>query len=167
MPLSLSGSPPPSPSAKWRLELDEDFFRIYDSKKMVMGYFDPDYGEPYPPERRDEIIESMLKNHDVVTGGIVMVPMVKFGLFDTDLEAHIDVVQQNVLRVNEHIGKWRDFLAKVGCLDRHAIRISHTDQDMLTVTFPIKFHKPLPLGTDSLAEGIKPTLDLLLQSGLS
>ena len=151
----------------WRLALDEeDYFRIYDSKKMVAGYFDPDYGDPLPKDRRDEIIESMLKNHDAVRGGLIMVPMVKFGLFDTDLDVAIDAVDANVLRVHGHLGKWREFLQRMGCLRRHSVRISHTDQDMLTVTFPVRFQRPIPLEKNALLAGIGPTLGLLQRSGL-
>lgn len=163
-PLFLHSS---SQSLPWKLDRDEDFFRIYDSKKMVMGYFDPDYGDIRTHERRDEIIESMLKNHEKVPGGVVMVPMVKFRLFDTDLNAGINTVQENVLRVNEHIGKWRDFLASTGCLEMHSVRISHTDQDMLTITFPVRFPEPLPLEKNALVHGLVPTLLLLQKSGLS
>ena len=69
----------------WKLDLDEDYFRIYDSKKMIAGYFDPDYGDIYPKDSSEEIISKMLKNHDKIAGGFIMVPMIKFGLFDTDL----------------------------------------------------------------------------------
>ena len=132
-----------------------------------MGYFDPDYGEVSQKDKRDEIIESMLKNHDMVRGGVIMVPMVKFGLFDTDLETRIGTIQENVLRVNEHIDKWKIFLKKVGCLERHSVRISHTDQDMLTITFPVRFPIPLPLEKKTLMGGIEPILSLLQRSGLS
>jgi len=151
----------------WRLDLDEDYFRIYDSKKMVMGYFDPDYGDIVPEDKRDEIIETMLKNHDTVMGGAVMVPMVKFALFDRDLDTDINAVQNNVQRVNLHIDKWKKFLTTVGCISLHSIRISHTDQDMLTITFPVRFPKPLPLEKNTLMDGIKPVLHLLQRSGLS
>lgn len=150
----------------WKLDLDEDYFRIYDNEKMIVGYFDPDYGV-LPEDKRDETIESMLKNHDVIRGGVIMVPMVKFGLFDTDLEARISTVQTNILRVNEHIEKWKTFLKKVGCLERHSIRISHTDQDMLTVTFPVRFPMPIPLEKKALMSGVEPILSLLQRSGLS
>ena len=43
----------------WKLESDEDYFRIYDSKKMIAGYFDPDYGDIFPKEKSEEIILSM------------------------------------------------------------------------------------------------------------
>lgn len=154
-------------SYEWKLDFEDDFFRIYDSKKMILGYFDPDYGDLHPQEKRDEIIGSMLKNRDKVPGGVIMVPMVKFGMFDTDLEVGIDTVQENVLRVNEHILKWRKFLADVQCLERHVVRISHTDQDMLTVTFPVRFSEPTPLEKDALVAGLAPILDLLQRSGLS
>ena len=70
----------------WKLESDEDFFRIYDSKKLIAGYFDPDYGDVFPKNNSEEIIASMLKNHEKVSGGVIMVPLVKFRLFDTDLD---------------------------------------------------------------------------------
>ena len=149
----------------WKLELDEGYFRIFDSKKLIAGYFDPDYGEIYPKENSEEIILSMLKNHDKILGGIIMVPLVKFGLFDTDLDTSISEVEKNVNRVTEHLQKWKNFLSQTNRLI-HSIRISHTDQDMLTITFKVKFSKSTPLEKTKLMEEIFPTLDLLQKSGL-
>ena len=149
----------------WKLESDEDFFRIYDSNKMIAGYFDPDYGDIFPKENSEEIISTMLKNHDKILGGVVMVPLVKFGLFDTDLDTTISKVEENVLRVSEHLQKWKNFLSETN-RQVHSIRISHTDQDMLTITFQVKFSKPIPLEKKQLAEELFFTLDLLQKSNL-
>ena len=94
-----------------------------------------------------------------------MVPLVKFKLFDTDLETSISEVDKNVIRVNGHIQKWKNFLSQTNH-EIHSVRISHTDQDMLTITFPMKFSKPTPLEKTKLLEEIFPTLDLLKKSGL-
>jgi hypothetical protein len=150
----------------WKLELDEEFFRIYDSKKLIAGYFDPGYGNIYPKENSEEIISSMLKNHDKILGGMIMVPLVKFGLFDTDLDTTLSKVEQNVTRVKEHLEKWKNFLIQTNH-HIHFIHISHTDQDMLTISFQIKFSKPTPLEKTKLAEELFPTLNLLHESGLS
>ena len=149
----------------WKLDLDESYFRIYDSKKLIAGYFDPDYGEIYPKENSEEIILSMLKNNEKILGGMIMVPFVKFGLFDTDLNTSLSEVEQNVNRVTEHLQKWKNFLSQTN-RHVHSIRISHTDQDMLTITFKIKFSKPTSLETIKLMGEIFPTLDLLQKSGL-
>jgi len=149
----------------WKLDSDEDFFRIYDSKKMIAGYFDPDYGDIYPKENYEQIISSMLKNHDKILGGVVMVPLVKFRLFDTDLDTNIFEIEQNVIRVNEHIQKWKSFLSKTN-RQVHSVRISHSDQDMLTITFQVKFSKPTPLEKTKLMEELFTTLDLLQKSDL-
>jgi len=133
----------------WKLESDEGFFRIYDSKKLVAGYFDPDYGDIFPKENSEEIISSMLKNQDKILGGIVMVPLVKFRLFDTDLDTTLTNVESQVNRVDEHLQKWKLFLSKMN-YEWHSVRISHTDQDMLTIAFQIKFSKPTPLEKMSL-----------------
>ncbi len=150
----------------WKLELDEDFFRIYDSKKLIAGYFDPDYGKISPKDDdAEQIILSMQKNHTPILGGILMVPLVKFRLFDTDLETILSNVQENVSRVSEHLKKWFDFISDTQ-IQSHSIRISHTDQDMLTITFPIAFSKPTPLEKKQLVDELFPTLDLLQKSGL-
>ena len=149
----------------WKLDLDEGYFRIFDSKKLIAGYFDPDYGEINPKENSEEIILSMLKNHDKIMGGMIMVPLVKFGLFDTDLDTNLSEVEQNVNRVTKHLQKWQNFLSQTN-RHVHSIRISHTDQDMLTITFIVKFSKPTSLEKIQLMDEIFPTLDLLQKSGL-
>ena len=149
----------------WKLESDEDFFRIYDSKKLVAGYFDPDYGDIFPKSNSEEIISSMLKNHDKILGGAVMVPFVKFGLFDSDLDTTLTKVEEQVSQVNGRLQRWKNFLSETNRQD-HSIRISHTDQDMLTITFQIRFSKPTPLDNMSLSEEIIPILDVLQKTNL-
>ena len=149
----------------WKLESDEDFFRIYDSKKLVAGYFDPDYGDIFPKSNSEEIITSMLKNHDKILGGTVMVPFVKFGLFDSDLNTTLTKVEEQVSQVNERLQKWKNFLSETNRQD-HSIRISHTDQDMLTIAFQLRFSKPTPLDKMSLSEEIIPTLNVLQKTNL-
>jgi len=61
--------------------------------------------------------------------------------------------------------KWFDFISDTQ-IQSHSIRISHTDQDMLTITFPIAFSKPTPLEKKQLVGELFPTLDLLQKSGL-
>jgi len=149
----------------WKLESDEGYFRIYDSKKLIAGYFDPDYGDIFSKGNSEEIISSMLKNHDTVLGGVVMVPLVKFNLFDTDLDTTLINVQEQVIRVNMHLQKWKEFLSETN-RQVHSIRISHTDQDMLTITFPVTFSRPIPLDATLLQAELFTTFDLLQKSGL-
>lgn len=149
----------------WKLESDEGFFRVYDSKKLVAGYFDPDYGDIFQKENSEEIISSMLKNHDNILGGIIMVPLVKFRLFDTDLDTTLTNVESQVHRVDEHLQKWKLFLSKMN-YEWHSVRISHTDQDMLTIAFQIKFSKPTPLEKTSLGEELFDIFKILQKSDL-
>lgn len=149
----------------WKLDLDDEYFRILDSKKLVAGYFDPDYGVIYFKENSVETISQMLKNHDKISGGLMMIPLVKFGLFDSDLDIDIDELETQVNRVGEHLKKWKDFITKTNNTV-HSIRISHTDQDMLTITFPIKFSEPTPLDKNEIIKEISPILDLLQKLNL-
>ena len=149
----------------WKLDLDEEFYRIYDSKKMIAGYFDPDYGEIYPKENSEEIISLKIKNKDKILGGFLMVPLVKFGLFDTDLDVNIVELGSQINRVKTHLDKWNDFISKTNN-HTHSIRISHTDQDMLTITFPIRFSEPTPLDKNLILKEIESTLNLLQKLSL-
>jgi len=144
----------------WKLELDENYFRIFDSKKQIAGYFDPDYGEIYPPEKETELIEQMHKNREKVNGGLIMVPMLKFGIFDSDYESNITGLQKQIDLVNERLFNWKKFLSETNN-HSHSIRISHTDQDMLSITIPFKFSKPTPLDKNEILNEIKSILDLM------
>ena len=144
----------------WKLDFEDGYFRIFDSKKLITGYFDPDYGDLSKIKNPEDVISSKIKNHDSVLGGMIMIPLVKFQLFDTDLNTTISKVQQNMSRVSIHLKKWESFLSEINNT-LHFVGISHTDQDMLTVTFPIKFSKPTPLEKSNLLQEIYPTLTML------
>ena len=151
--------------ASWKLEFEEGYFRIYDSKKLIAGYFDPNYGNLSEVKNPEDIILSKIKNHDKVLGGMMMIPLVKFKLFDTDLNTILSEVKQNISRVSLHLEKWGVFLSEINNTS-HFIGISHTDQDMLTVTFPVIFSKPTILEKSDLLEEIYPVLNLLQKSEL-
>lgn len=149
----------------WKIERDEDYFRIFDSKKDIAAYFDPDYGDLFPQEKEQEIIEQMHKTHDKIAGGFIMVPMVKFGIFDANGEMDINQLQNQLDAVAERLTRWESFLSETDN-QAHSIRVSHTDQDMLSITFPIKFDQPIPLEKNTLLGKIEPILDLMQKQGL-
>jgi len=148
----------------WKIERDEEYFRIFDSKKDIVGYFDPDYGELFPKEKELELIDQMHKNHDKIPGGFLMVPMAKFRIFDNDKETKIDELELKLDAVKQRISQWKNFLKETK-IEFHSIRVSHTDQDMLSITFPIKFDIPVPLEKKALLEKLESTLDLLQKQG--
>jgi len=151
--------------ALWKLEFEDSYFRIFDSANLISGYFDPDYGDLSPHKNSDEQIISKIKNREQISGGMIMIPLVKFKLFDSDLNTNLSEVQQNISRVSEHLKKWDSFLSKINNKS-HFVGISHTDQDMLTITFPIKFSKNTILEKSALMKEISPILNLLQNTEL-
>jgi len=149
----------------WKLEREEDYFRIYDSSKDIAGYFDPDYGELFPPEKEQELIDQMHKNQDKITRGVIMIPMVKFQIFGAENELDIMDLQKLLNNVQERISIWDSFLSETN-RQNHTIRVSHTDQDMLSISFPIKFKEPVPLDKKKILNEIEPILDSMQQRGL-
>jgi len=89
-----------------------------------------------------------------------MVPMLKFGIFDSDYESNIAGLQKQIDLVNERLFKWKEFLSETNN-HSHSIRISHTDQDMLSITMPFKFSKPTPLDKNEILNEIESILDLM------
>ena len=149
----------------WKLDREEDYFRIYDSKKDIAGYFDPDYGELFPKDKEQELIEQMHKNHDKIAGGFLMVPMVKFGIFGSENEMNISQLKNQIDSVKQRLSKWEELINEIGN-EHHSIRVSHTDQDMLSIAFPIRFSQPIPLEKNLLLDEIESTLDLMQKQGL-
>jgi len=74
-------------------------------------------------------------------------------------------VEERVSLVNERLQKWKIFLSETG-RKAHSIRISHTDQDMLTIAFQIRFSQPTSLDKISLSEELIPTLNHLQKINL-
>lgn len=148
----------------WKLDKDEDYFRIFDKSRNIAGYFVPDYGDIFPEERAPEIIEVMHKNHDKVPGGYLTVPMVKFGVFGSNQDLDILYLHSQLDSAIQRVDAWKEFLLENQM--QHAIRISHTDQDMLSLTFPIKFKEGVPLEKNGLLQILGPMLDLLQEKGL-
>ena len=149
----------------WKLEFEDGYFRLFDPKKLVAGYFDPDYGDLSKVKNPEDAILLKIKNHDTVLGGMIMIPLVKFKLFDTDLNTRLPELKQNLSRVSNHLEKWGKFLSEINNIS-HFIGISHTDQDMLTMTFPVTFSKPTILEKSNLLEEIYPILNLLEKAEL-
>ena len=149
----------------WKLEFEDGYFRLFDPKKLVAGYFDPDYGDLSKVKNPEDVILLKIKNHDTVLGGMIMIPLVKFKLFDTDLNTNLTELKQNISRVSHHLEKWDAFISEMN-KPPHFIGISHTDQDMLTMTFPVTFSKPTLLEKSNLLEEIYPVLQLLEKSEL-
>ena len=148
----------------WKLEREESYFKIYDENKNIAGYFDPEYGDIFPEHKVNEIIEEMHKKHEKIPGGYLMIPMIKFEVFN-DQEIGLDYLQRRIDDVKERIIKWNDFILNQKTSD-HKIQVSHTDADMLSITFPIRFDDPVPLEKKLLLAELEIILNSLHEKGL-
>jgi hypothetical protein len=150
---------------QWKLEREGDYFRIFDEKKNVAGYFAPEYGDIFPEEKADEVIEEMHKNHEKIPGGYLLLPMVKFGVFSLDREIELDYLEARIDEARDRISWWHKFIQSQKN-QNHKIRVSHTDPDMLSMTFPTSFNTKVPLEKNALLEELRPILDSLNDQGL-
>ena len=150
---------------QWKLEREGDYFRIFDENKNIAGYFAPEYGDIFPQEKIDEVIEEMHKKHEKIPGGYLLLPMIKFGIFSLDNEIEMDYLEARMDEVRDRITWWQKFITSQKN-QNHKIRVSHTDPDMLSITFPISFVVPSSLEKNALLEELRSTLNELNNQGL-
>lgn len=149
----------------WKLELEGFYYKIYDERKNIAGYFAPEYGNIYPEDKAEQVIEEMHRRHDTIKGGYLMLPMVKFGIFDDEREMNFDYILKQLDDVKMRISTWKNFASRNG-IQMHKITVSHTDHDMLSITLEIVFPLPVPLEKNTLRNTIGQTLDGLHSMGL-
>ena len=149
----------------WKLELDGFYFKIYDERKNVAGYFSPEYGNIYPEDKAEEVIEQMHKRHDKIKSGYLMLPMVKFGVFEEGREMNLDYLLQQLDDAKKRISSWKEFVSNKE-IRRHKIMVSHTDHDMLSITLEIVFSSPVALEKNMLQSEITQSLNSLQSAGL-
>ena len=149
----------------WKVEREGYYFKIYDQRKNLAGYFAPEYGAIYPEEKTDEVIEQMHKRHETVKGGYLMIPMVKFGIFGEDREMHFSYLLKQLDDVKKRITVWSNFITN-NHIRHHKITISHTDHDMLSITLDLVFSSPLELEKNAVQNEIGKILDLIQAEGL-
>lgn len=149
----------------WKLVREDYYFRILDEHKNIAGYFEPEYGDIFPEEKIQEVIETMHKNREKISGGYLMIPMVKFKIFESEQEMDLGYLQARIEEVKDRILNWQKFISNLKN-NNHKIQVSHTDQDMLSITFPISFSKPAALDKNTILDELQFTLDSLHDLGL-
>ena len=149
----------------WTIEQEDAYFKIYDSRKTLAGYFAPEYGDIQPEDKAEQVIQEMLKNHDPVKGGYLMLPLVKFNIFEDGKEMNLAYLEQQLQEVYTRIMAWKNLVTEKG-IEHQKILISHTDHDMLSITLGIIFPSPVPLEKKEILGNLGGILDFANQKGL-
>jgi len=149
----------------WILEREGYYFKIYDESKNIAGYFAPEYGEIYPEDKADEVIEEMHKRHEKIKGGYMMLPLVKFGIFQEGQEMNLDYLTEKLNDVSNRVSLWKRLLSNED-VGQHKITVSHTDHDMLSITLDLIFSSQVALEKTQLRNELGKILDAIHQEGL-
>lgn len=149
----------------WTIDSEEDYFKIYDDHKTLVGYFAPEYGDIQPEDKAYKVRQEMLKNHDPIKGGYLMLPMVKFGVFEEGKDMTLDYVEQQLRHVHTRILAWRNLLTEKE-IAHHKILVSHTDHDMLSITLGMIFASQVRLEKKEILDNLSNVLDFAHQRGL-
>ena len=161
---------------KWKIEYDETIYKIYDRNNDLAGYFFPNYGfmsdqksnSDNGEEVEETIIDAMNKEHKEVSGGEILVPLVKLDLLDIEDE-HVDL-DSAYLRMEadlQRMDAWKSWMRSN--LDRYniignGIYTSREDRNMLSIA--LHLNSQFVLHEKDIGLKLKPILDSLSECGL-
>lgn len=147
---------------KWKVEYDYNYYKVYDGKGHLAGYFFPHYGQITPEDKEDEIVAKMNKNHEIVSEGTLLVPMAKLDLLDHEVGLNINdaigSLEANLARTK----MWRDWLQKNApqfSIFGASVYTAREDRNMLSIAMGIG--KEMTLGEKEIKELLTPMLDRL------
>lgn len=149
----------------WKLDQEEYYFRVFDSRRQVAAYFDPDYGGALPADGQDEAVEAMWKRREPILGGYLMVGLAKLGVYGADEPVALGDFDASLGAARGRVRAWTEALSAERVSAAY-VGVSHTDQDMLTVSFPVAFPGPVPLCEKDVAAALSPILDRLQRLSL-
>ncbi len=161
---------------KWKIEYDETIYKIYDRSNDLAGYFFPNYGfmsdqkskSDNGEEVEETIIDAMNEEHKEVSGGEILVPLVKLDLLDIEDE-HVDL-DSAYLRMEadlQRMDAWKSWMRSN--LDRYniignGIYTSREDRNMLSIA--LHLNSQFVLHEKDIGLKLKPILDSLSECGL-
>ena len=158
---------------KWKAEYVNSLYKIYDWDKKLAGYFFPKYTEEQSQDidesdiRDDEFTEKLNKSKATVSGGNLLVPMLKLNLLDIqegmDLDYTIESLETNLNRTK----LWKQWIA-----DNHrqfsiigtGVYTAREDRNMLSIVLGLD--SDLILGEVGVVTKLAPLLDNLHEAGL-
>jgi hypothetical protein len=160
----------------WKAEYTNSLYKIYDWDKKLAGYFFPKYTEATEEQsqgidesdlRNDELAEELNKSKASVSGGNLLVPMLKLNLLDIqegmDLDYTIESLETNLKRTK----LWKQWI-----VDNHrqfsiigtGVYTAREDRNMLSIVLGL--NSDLILGEAEVVTKLAPLLDNLHEAGL-
>jgi len=158
---------------KWKAEYVNSLYKIYDWDKKLAGYFFPKYTEEQSQDidesdiRDDEFTEKLNKSKATVSGGNLLVPMLKLNLLDIqegmDLDYTIESLETNLNRTK----LWKQWIAenhRQFSIIGTGVYTAREDRNMLSIVLGID--SDLILGEVEVVTKLVPLLDNLHEAGL-
>ncbi len=159
---------------KWKAEYLNSLYKIYDWDKKLAGYFFPKYTDDME-ERHDKnesvpddvFTEKLNKSKASVSGGNLLVPMLKLNLLDIqeglDLDYTIESLETNLKRTK----LWKQWIThnhQQFSIIGTGVYTAREDRNMLSIVLGID--SDLILGEVEVVTKLTPLLDNLHEAGL-
>ena len=161
---------------KWKIDYDETIYKIYDRNNDLAGYFFPNYGSLFDQKSNNEMnvedeenfIEEMNQDHKEVSGGEVLVPLVKLNLLDIE-DQHVDLdfaygKMEGDLKRMDQWKSWMNSNSDRYGIIGNGIYTSREDRNMLSIA--LHLNSRFVLHQKAIGLKLKPILDSLSEWGL-
>lgn len=161
---------------KWKAVYENGLYKIYDWDKKLAGYFFPKYTrisqeingcKDYSDIDNEELIDKLNKSNARVSGGNLLVPMLKLNLLDVqegiDLDYTIESLEANL----ERSKLWKRWIAnnhREFSIVGSGIYTAREDRNMLSMVLGVD--SELVLGEAEIATKLAPLLDNLHEADL-
>lgn len=155
-----------SRTSRWKVDFYDSVYKIYDKDGNLTGYLFPNYPK-INEENEDSVTLELAKSHSVVTGGSLMLPMVKLNLLDIEEGQSLDEVIDKLAINIKKARQWQVWCAsnkdKYDILG-HEVYTAREDKQMLSIVLDLG--SQFTLGTKQIASFISPILDDLSTEGM-
>lgn len=151
--------------SSWKVDFYDSVYKIYDKGGNLAGYFFPHY--PKVQADRDSETLKMAKSHSIVSGGSLMLPLVRLDLPDVeegqDLEELIGNFSSSIDRVKEW-KKWFQSNTAKYHIQGYQVYTAREDKQMLSIV--LYLDSRFALGTKEVLNFLEPILGDLSENGM-
>lgn len=152
-------------TSRWKIDFYDSVYKIYDKDGNLAGYFFPNY--PNIRTNKDSEALKLAKSHSVVTGGRLMLPMVRLDLPDIEKGQSLEDVIGNFASSIDRAREWKEWCEsnKVKYhIQEYQVYTAREDKLMLSIIF--KLSSQFMLGTKEVSIFLAPILENLSEQGM-
>lgn len=151
--------------SSWKVDFYDSVYKIYDKDGNLAGYFFPNY--PKVQANRDSEALKMAKSHSIVSGGSLMLPLVRLDLPDLEEGQNLEDLIGNFASSIDRVKEWKEWYESNTVkyhIQGYQVYTAREDKQMLSIVFNLD--SQFALGTKEVSIFLDPILKDLSENAL-